>query len=200
MNSPEIAALLKNLGATVWEVFFLIVTGRAAADLDIQAWEYEAVMRFLLEVSRRGLQVRTVEAPFFRRVKLGTWAPPNGEALDLYGSLLRRLEELMGPAIEDHDSSFIPTRDGNGVIFVAYNGDVYPSGFLPLPLGNIRRKSLVDIYRESPMLVAMREGEFKGRCGLCEYRLVCGGSRARAFAATSDPLESDPACVYDPAR
>ncbi|MEM4417090.1 MAG: TIGR04053 family radical SAM/SPASM domain-containing protein [Nitrososphaerota archaeon] len=197
---PRIAALLKSLGATVWEVFFLIVTGRAVAELDIKSCEYESVMKFLLEVSKRGLQVRTVEAPFFRRVKLGAWAPQDGETLDLYRTLLRELEDLMGPANEELDNLFIPTRDGNGVIFVAYNGDVYPSGFLPLPLGNVRKTSLVEIYRSNPLLVAMREGELKGRCGLCEYRLICGGSRARAFAATGDPLESDPACVYDPSR
>ncbi|GBC71407.1 Putative mycofactocin radical SAM maturase MftC [Candidatus Calditenuaceae archaeon HR02] len=200
LELPKIAALLKGLGVTVWEVFFLIVTGRAVADLDISPWEYEVVMRFLLEVSRRGLQVRTIEAPFFRRVKDGVWAPPNGEAQNLYGELVRDLDELMGPPTGDPDRSFIPTRDGNGVIFVAYNGDVYPSGFLPITLGNVRRRSLVEIYTENPLLIAMRNGEFKGRCGVCEYRLICGGSRARAFAATGDPLETDPACPYIPGR
>ncbi|MDJ0274409.1 MAG: TIGR04053 family radical SAM/SPASM domain-containing protein [Nitrososphaerota archaeon] len=198
LELPRIARLLRRLGVTVWEVFFLVVTGRAVAELDIRPWEYEVVMRFLLEVSRRGLQVRTVEAPFFRRVKLGSWVRPVGEGEALLDRLQAELNELLGPPVQEADSAFIPTRDGNGVIFVAYNGDVYPSGFLPVRLGNVKTQSIVGIYREHPLLLAMREGRFKGRCGLCEYRLVCGGSRARAFSFTGDPLESDPSCVYDP--
>jgi radical SAM protein len=195
---PKIAALLKRLGVTVWEVFFLIITGRAVAELDIRPSEYEVVMRFLLEVSRRDIQVRTVEAPFFRRVKLGMWVNPSHEDGVLFKSLIEELDELFGPPTQEPDKSFIPTRDGNGVIFVAYNGDIYPSGFLPIRLGNVRKDSIVEIYRKHPLLESMRRGEFKGRCGVCEYRLVCGGSRARAFSFTGDPLESDPSCIYDP--
>ena len=87
------------------------------------------------------------------------------------------------------------TRDGKGIVFVAHNGDVYPSGFLPLTLGNVRDGSLLSIYRDHPVLRDIRAANFSGRCGSCEYSDLCGGSRARAFASTGDPLGDDPACL-----
>lgn len=90
-------------------------------------------------------------------------------------------------------------RDGNGIVFVSHTGEVFPSGFLPIPMGNVQRSSLADIYRTSPALVRLRDSDLlKGKCGVCEYREICGGSRSRAFAATGDPMESDPLCSYIP--
>jgi len=194
---PYIAELLKRMGVKIWEVFFLIVTGRAVAELDITPNEYEEVLHFLVEVSRYGIQVRTVEAPFFRRVKLERY---NGVKFTghLYKTLVEELRLLLGEPCNDPDPRFIPTRDGLGIVFIAYDGTVYPSGFMPYPLGQIRRKSLVEIYRKHPLLIKMRRAEFRGRCGECEYSRVCGGSRARAFSRYSDPLETDPACIYTP--
>lgn len=193
----DILALLKRLGVKIWEVFFLIVTGRAVKDLDITPQEYEDVLHFLAEASRYGLQVRTVEAPFYRRVKIER---TNGKTYSgmLYNYLVNRLRELLGEPTTELDPRFMPTRDGFGIIFISYNGTVYPSGFMPLPLGSIREKSLREIYQQHPILVKMRKAQFKGRCGICEYRLICGGSRARAFSHYGDPLESDPACIYQP--
>ena len=91
-------------------------------------------------------------------------------------------------------------RDGNGIMFIAANGDVTPSGFLPLPAGNVRRADAVEIYRRAPLFRLLRASEqFHGRCGACWYRSVCGGSRARAFAATGDFMGEDPLCAYEPA-
>ncbi|MEM1925471.1 MAG: TIGR04053 family radical SAM/SPASM domain-containing protein [Pyrobaculum sp.] len=194
---PDVVALLQKLGVRVWEVFFLIVTGRAREELDISPEEYEAVVHFLVDVSKYGFQVRTVEAPFYRRAKL--------ERLEgrlyshpLYEKLAAALRERLGEPRRGVDSTIMPTRDGFGIIFVAYDGTVYPSGFLPYPLGNVRRRSLVEIYREHPLLVKMRSGELRGRCGRCRYREICGGSRARAYAYFKDPLAEDPACIYQP--
>lgn len=194
---PEVVYLLKNLGVKVWEVFFLIVTGRAKEELDITPEEYEAAVQFLVDVSTYGLQVRTVEAPFYRRAKLERL---KGREFGhpLYNQLVERLRNLMGPPVRGVDPTIVPTRDGFGIIFIAYDGTVHPSGFLPYPLGNVRRQSLVKIYREHPLLLKMRRGEFGGRCGICEYKDICGGSRARAFAYFKDPLAEDPACVYTP--
>jgi radical SAM protein with 4Fe4S-binding SPASM domain len=90
-------------------------------------------------------------------------------------------------------------RDGNGILFVASNGYVFPSGFLPLPVGNVRTDDLVALYREHPVFTGLRDSsQFKGRCGRCEYAQICGGSRARAFAWTGDPLEADPLCPFVP--
>ena len=91
-------------------------------------------------------------------------------------------------------------RDGHGIMFVSNQGDIYPAGFLPLAIGNVRVDHLVDVYRNAPMFRALHNPEpFKGKCGYCEYRTLCGGSRARAFAYTGDALASDPFCPYEPA-
>ena len=90
------------------------------------------------------------------------------------------------------------TRDGKGILFVAHDGWVYPAGFLPLRLGNVKREDPVAIYRRHPLLRSIRAAEFSGRCGRCEFADSCGGSRSRAFAATGDPLAEDPACAYVP--
>jgi radical SAM protein with 4Fe4S-binding SPASM domain len=90
-------------------------------------------------------------------------------------------------------------RDGNGILFVSHRGDVQPSGFLPLVAGNVRTRDVVTIYREAPLFRALREpAGFGGRCGRCEFREVCGGSRARAYASTGDPLAEDPLCAFEP--
>jgi radical SAM protein with 4Fe4S-binding SPASM domain len=92
-------------------------------------------------------------------------------------------------------------RDGNGIVFINHDGEVYPSGFLPLSAGNVRSRSLVEIYRHSPVLTALRNiANLKGHCGRCEFAPVCGGSRARAYAATGDPFAADPLCPYRPAE
>jgi len=90
-------------------------------------------------------------------------------------------------------------RDGHGIMFVSNQGDIYPAGFLPLATGNVRKDKLVDVYRDSPLFRALHTPSmFRGKCGRCEYRTLCGGSRARAFAYTGDALGSDPFCPYEP--
>jgi radical SAM protein with 4Fe4S-binding SPASM domain len=92
-------------------------------------------------------------------------------------------------------------RDGHGIVFVSHLGDIYPSGFLPLRCGSVRNGSLVDVYRNSEIFRGLHTpNEFRGKCGVCEYSHICGGSRARAFAYTGDALGSDPFCPYEPAR
>jgi radical SAM protein with 4Fe4S-binding SPASM domain len=78
---------------------------------------------------------------------------------------------------------------------VAANGDVHPSGFLPLRMGNVRNQSLVDIYRDNPVLRQIRDATFTGGCGICEHAQLCGGSRARSYAFSGDPLGADPGCL-----
>jgi radical SAM protein with 4Fe4S-binding SPASM domain len=90
-------------------------------------------------------------------------------------------------------------RDGHGILFVSSTGDIYPAGFLPLVVGNVRKDQVADVYRRAPTFRALHDPrQFTGRCGFCEYNTVCGGSRARAYAATGDPLASDPLCDYEP--
>ena len=90
-------------------------------------------------------------------------------------------------------------NDGRGFMFVSHTGDVTPSGFLPLVAGNVRDTSPVDIYRDAPLFRELRDPELlKGKCGRCRYKVVCGGSRARAYGVTGDYLAEDPSCIYQP--
>jgi len=201
----DVAALVDGWGAHIWEVFFLIRVGRGAELEELTPEENEDVVHLLYDASRYGFIVRTVEAPFFRRVvaqrrELGPDVDP-AEAFDLgplYRRLSPRLRENLGEPGASRAQS-VGTRDGKGILFVSHDGDVYPSGFMPLRLGNVRERSIVDLYREDPTLQAIRRTEFSGRCGACGYSDACGGSRARAFATSGDPLGEDPACAYQPA-
>ena len=87
------------------------------------------------------------------------------------------------------------TLDGDGIIFVGFDGSICPGGLLPLNLGNVREESVRDVYRENWLLRQVRQRGLTGRCGTCEFNHVCGGSRARAYARHGDALSSDPACL-----
>ena len=196
---PDIAALVTETGAHMWEVFFLVHVGRGEATGAISPTEHEDVCHFLFDASQYGFIVRTVEAPFFRRVvaqrRLDDSTCPD---TTLYAELSRRLVELMGVSDTRPSAHTAATRDGKGILFIAHNGEVYPAGFLPLGLGSVRERPLAEIYRDHPTLQSIRAAEFSGKCGVCEFADLCGGSRARAYAATGDPLASDTACIYEP--
>ncbi len=195
----DIAALVVRSGCRMWEVFFLVHVGRGTATGAVTPADHEDVCHFLYDASHHGVVVRTVEAPFFRRVvtaRRSGGLPPDSPR---YRTLVRRLRDLLGPPARVGSAHTAATRDGKGILFVAHDGEVYPAGFLPLPLGNVRDRSLAAIYRDDPLLRAIRAAEFTGRCGSCEYADLCGGSRARAYAASGDPLGEDPACPYLPA-
>jgi AdoMet-dependent heme synthase len=92
-------------------------------------------------------------------------------------------------------------NDGDGFLFVSHRGEIFPSGFLPVAAGNVRQDDLVEVYRNAPLFRVLRDrSQLKGKCGVCEYRDVCGGSRARAYAVTGDFLEAEPYCAHVPAK
>ena len=192
----DIAQLLHEHHIDIWEVFFLILTGRGSDVNASTPQQNEDICHFLVDASQYGFTVRSVEGPFLRRVNQqrheGVSGPPT---TDLYQRLHSRLIELMGDPTHDVCAPSAATRDGNGIVFVGATGDVYPSGFLPLALGNLRHASLVDIYRDTALMQSIREAEFHGVCGGCSFKQLCGGSRSRAYASSNDPLGSDPACV-----
>ncbi|MFB6165726.1 MAG: radical SAM protein [Haloarculaceae archaeon] len=176
---PAIRDLVRELGAVLWSVFFLVPVGRGQLLDPIPPERAEAVMAWLAEtVEDEPFGVKTTEAPHFRRVKLQR----RGEDAD--GGLRRR-----GGIVA-----------GDGFAFVSHVGEIFPSGFLPRPAGNVREDDLVDVYRNAPLFERLRDrDQLTGKCGACEFRHVCGGSRSRAFAHTGDPLASDPLCPYQPA-
>lgn len=200
-NVDELAAvaqIVAETGAHIWEVFFLVHVGRGEATGAISPDEHEQVCHLLFDSSHYGFIVRTVEAPFFRRVVVQRregGARPTGA---LYGRLAADLERRLGTPRERSSAHTTATRDGKGIVFVAHDGQVYPAGFLPLELGSVRETPLATLYRDSDVLRSIRSADFGGRCGRCEWADLCGGSRARAYASSGDPLAEDPACVYEP--
>jgi len=197
----DVAALVADASVDAWEVFFLITTGRGSALAATTPTENEEVCHFLVDASRYGFVVRTVEAPFYRRVAIeragseGTspGRPPGTGSL--YASLHDRLVTRLGPPEGPPRSPGATTRDGKGIVFVAADGDVHPSGFLPVAIGNVRHHRLMDLYRTDPLLRSIRASTFVGRCGTCDHHDRCGGSRSRAFAEHGDALGEDPGCV-----
>ncbi len=177
---PALAAQIPGFGAVLWALFFLIPVGRAQASLALDAAGIERTLEWAAALAPHvPFGIKTTEAPHYHRVlaqRGGAPAAPNaGRA---------------GRAV----------TDGNGFLFIDHRGDICPSGFLPLAAGNVREDDLVAVYRDDAMFQALREpARFGGRCGACEYRDRCGGSRARAFAASGDPLGEDPGCIYRPA-
>lgn len=182
---PEIARLVGNLGTRLWSVFFLVATGRASVSQDLTAEEYEEVFGFLYDLSKTApFDIKTTEAQHYRR----------------YVAQRRRMEgrNRNGAAPPDVIQRQAGINDGKGFVFISHTGDIYPSGFLPLSAGNVRRDSLVGIYRHSPLFRTLRGADKHGKCGECEYRNLCGGSRSRSYALTGDFLAEDPRCIYQP--
>lgn len=181
---PAIRDLVTELGAVLWSVFFLVPVGRGRALDPISPERAERVMKWLSDVAASApLGVKTTEAPHYRRVAIEGGGGPDATE---------------GPSADDLGRRMGITA-GNGFAFVSHLGDVYPSGFLPEAAGNVREESVVDIYRHSDLFQSLRDPDaLRGKCGVCEYRYVCGGSRSRAFAYTRDALEADPLCAYVP--
>jgi len=198
-NWPEIRALpdlLAERRVVLWSLFFLVPVGRGALLRQLSAKGFEEVLHWLYEVSKTyPFHVKTTEAHHFRRVVLQRRAQEGqGDRALAAGESLHReyFQDGMG-------HSRLGVTDGNGFVFVSATGDVAPSGFLPVYAGNVREKPLLEIYRDSPLFRELRNKDLpKGKCGVCEYRYVCGGSRARAWAETGDYLQSEPRCAYVP--
>jgi radical SAM protein len=182
-----IAEKVEEMNAVMWNVFFLIPTGRAMARDMISPERHEEVIRWLAHLSRRvKFAVKTTEAPFYRRIYM------QESELGLLGPSAVKRKDIIGRAPKS-------VNDGDGFVFVSHTGEVCPSGFLPHVCGNVREQPLADIYRKSPVMRDLRNKSLlKGKCGLCEYKVLCGGSRARAYTMTGDYTESDPACPYIP--
>jgi radical SAM protein len=208
---PQLFKLVQELGAMTWSVFFLVPTGRGRQEDEISPAEYEAVMHFLYDVSRY-ISAKTTEGHHYKRVVLQrTILDEKGVALEdylpvhpIYYELKAGLDRVVEQAgLQPRGNGIYRTpmhiNAGNGFVFISRRGEVFPSGFLPLSAGNVRERSLVEIYRQAPLFRDLRDtGKYGGRCGLCEFVGVCGGSRSRAYAVTGDPLAEEPFCTYEP--
>jgi len=206
-NVHELPAILKSVidqGASLWSVFFLVPTGRGKLLEPLTAAEEEEVLHWLHDVSNL-VAIKTTEAPHYRRIALqraGVEALDDAFPLGSLRSQLRRdtSDLLTGDEPERRPRPPIDVNSGRGFAFVDHVGMVYPSGFLPTSVGSVRDQTFPEIYRGSELLQELRDPDaLGGRCGQCEFRTVCGGSRSHAFAMTGDPLAEDPSCAYQPA-
>ncbi len=182
----EVAEIAKEVRTRMWSLFFLIVTGRAEEGDDLLAPEYEQVFEFMYELSKTApFGVKTTEAMHYRRY------------------VAQRIKAEHG-ATENPNAKGVAWRtagvsDGKGFVFVSHTGEIFPSGFFPVSGGNVLSDSLTDVYRNSDLFLSLRDTSQRGgKCGICEYRNICGGSRSRAYALTGDFLAEDPRCVYQP--
>ena len=182
---PAIYELLKAHKIMRWSLFYLIAVGRGKELQPVTPERGEELMHWTHKLTETApFAIKTTEAPSYRRVALNAMREAG-----FTGAEIEQTPVYRGFGI----------RDGHGIIFVSNQGHIYPAGFLPLTTGNVRVDNLVDVYRDSPIFQALHTpSTFRGKCGVCEYRTLCGGSRARAFAYTGDPLGSDPFCPYEP--
>lgn len=179
----DTAKVVTRLGAARWSLFFLVAVGRGRVLSPVDAVTCERRLRWLAANAERWPFVAsTTEAPHYRRVVIQRMRAAGRSAGDIAAA-------GRGWGI----------RDGNGIMFISAGGDVMPSGFLPLVAGNVRRASPLDVYRDAPIFRGLRNPALlRGRCGACEFRALCGGSRARAWAATGDAFDEDPLCSWQP--
>jgi radical SAM protein with 4Fe4S-binding SPASM domain len=207
----EMATIVGELGAVFWEVFFLVPMGRGKELGQMSAEQFESLFSKLSEYSKRvDFIVKITEAPHYRRYLVQEHGRGKGVEGGISGPLQHPEGKREKGALPWHmRRDFGPggsiglapkgVNAGNGHLFVSCCGDIYPSGFLPLPCGNIREASLQETYRTHPVFLELRDlDQLKGKCGICEYRNICGGSRARAFAMTGDYLAEEPFCAYEP--
>jgi radical SAM protein len=189
----SIAALIERKKITLWSVFFLVPTGRGKLDDLLSAEEFENIFAKLHELSQRApFHIKTTEAQHYRRYILQRQVAERRNGKQPSQAFPAKVQDTVGRAPRG-------LNDGKGFVFVSHMGEVFPSGFLPFFGGNVRSDSLSRIYRESPIFQQLRDPyQLGGKCGACEFRHICGGSRARAFAMTGDPLAEEPCCSYVP--
>lgn len=184
-----LVALIESLKITLWSVFFLVPTGRGKLHDLLNAEEFEQVFTRLHELSRTAsFDIKTTEAQHYRRYLLQQHAAERRAGT--VSEAPERMPDLIGRAPRG-------LNDGKGFVFISHTGEVFPSGFLPLAAGSIRVQPLGNIYRESPLFRNLRDtSKLEGKCGACEFKQICGGSRARAYALTGSPYAEESCCSY----
>ena len=177
----SLAELLARFDVKLWSLFFLVPVGRGQAQQRLTADEIEVIFEEISALSERvPFAVKTTEAPHYRRFLL--------------------MREGRAAAAKMSTRAPLGITDGKGTMFVSHRGEIFPTGFLPLPCGRFPHDSVVSVYRDHPLFRELRDVDgLKGKCRACNYRNVCGGSRARAYAVNGDHLAAEPDCAYIPA-
>ncbi|MBP1910495.1 heme b synthase [Methanolobus bombayensis] len=186
---PGILEMAKELDADALHIFLLVPTGRGKEleNDEIPPVEYERILNWFYDRQKdAGIQLKATCAPHYFRI-------------------MRQRAEKEGIEISVNTHGYEAMTKGclggTGFCFVSSTGDVFPCGYLPALAGNIKEQSFKDIWENSKVFNDLRDvSKLKGKCGRCEYNTVCGGCRARAYAATGDYLEEEPYCIYVPKK
>jgi radical SAM protein len=191
---PEMIPFINQVNAVQWSAFFLVPTGRAMIEQMIFPEDHERIFNWLYDLSKDApFDIKATAAPMYRRVAIQRKKAesPGDQPVTFQGAGFQYADGLNRPTKG--------VNDGNGFLFISHIGEIEPSGFLPISAGNVRTNHVVEVYRNSKLFQELRDySKLKGRCGICEYRDVCGGQRGRAYGVTGDYLETDPACIYQP--
>lgn len=186
--------LVRKLGADAWHLFLLVPVGcglEIAPTAQLTPRDYEEVLYWIDEVAqdearKGGLEIRATCAPHLQRVHLQRQMMAHG-----YGEAQPHPE----PARQTRRGCLA----GTGICFISHRGEVFPCGYLPVKAGDIRQQSFSAIWESSPVFDSLRNPDLLvGKCGACEYRVLCGGCRARAFGQTGHYLHEEPFCTYLP--
>jgi heme b synthase len=190
MNLHLIADILKlavDLGAVAHHIFLLVPTGRGKElqDQEISALDYEKTLNWFYEQRERvPLQLKATCAPHYYRI-LRQRAKKEGKKIT--------------PKEYGLDAMTRGCLGGISFCFLSHVGQVQPCGYLELDCGNVRKQSFKEIWENSPVFLNLRNTDgYKGKCGICEYRKVCGGCRARAYESLGDYMSEEPYCIYEP--
>jgi len=193
LNAPylnDLVALALKVGAVAFHPFLLVPTGRGKElkSVQLSAEEREQVLNWLYEKQMQlkdEISFKPTCAPQYQRIV-------NQRAKDVESecNLLNPLSSMTRGCIA-----------GIGFCFISCQGQVQGCGYLTPGAGNIRKESFQKIWVDAPLFRQLRDlSNIKGKCGVCEYKEVCGGCRARAYESTGDYLEAEPDCLYEPKR
>lgn len=197
----DMRQIAKDLDAVGLHLFLLVPVGcgvEIAEEQMISAQEYERVLNWLYDVeqSEPDLQLKATCAPHYFRVMRTRRAEDrrNGVERDLPASHDRQ--------VHGHPSMHAATKGclaGTGVCFVSHRGEVFPCGYLPVEAGNVRKQSFGEIWQDSPLFAELRDpDQLEGKCGICQFKSLCSGCRARAYGVTGDYMAEEPFCAYQP--
>jgi radical SAM protein with 4Fe4S-binding SPASM domain len=217
---PETLALAKGLGAVALHLFLLVPVGcgvEIAEDQQISATEYEEVLNWMYDAEiEGGIELKATCAPHYFRIARQRQVEERRQGIfrERPQSMHRQKHAGGGHPGSSHghpggnghpgghQAMNAMTKGclaGTGVVFVSHRGEIFPCGYLPLEAGNIRREPFQEIWQQSPLFAELREPDLLGgKCGICEFKRICSGCRARAYGMTMDYLGEEPFCTYEP--
>ncbi|GAB4570718.1 MAG: heme b synthase [Anaerolineae bacterium] len=193
--------LAKDMDAVALHLFLLVPVGcgvEIAEDQMISAAEYERVLNWLYDTERTepDLQLKATCAPHYFRVMHQRRAEDRRKGIDI------ALPASHERQVHGHPGMHAATKGclaGTGVCFVSHRGEVFPCGYLPVEAGNIRRQPFAEIWQDSPLFAEMRDPDLlEGKCGICQFKNLCSGCRARAYGTVGNYMAEEPFCAYEP--